>query len=157
DVSLDLIRLFSSYLHLRSGDLSGSDGDYSFLVSRNGKIIAHPDEKLMPREGLPAADASGLPDGKFVVAKPNRVETFRLGKENRRIYWVTASKSHWKVALDVPEALILRPATALARQTFLIAAFALALMLTVLVVVTRRLTEPVRRITAVAESVESEN
>ena len=157
DVSLDLIRLFASYLHLRSGDLNGSDGDYSFLVSRRGKIIAHPDEKLMPREGFPGADAAVLPDGKFVVSKPNGVETFRSGGENRRIYWVTASKSGWKVALNVPEAVILRPATALARQTFFIAAFTLGLMLTLLVNVTRRLTEPVRRITAAAESVESEN
>ena len=157
DVSLDLVRLFASYLHLRNGDLSNKDGDYSFLVSRGGKIIAHPDEKLMPREGFPGADAASLLDGKFVVAKPTGVESFRAGKENRRVYWVTASKSGWRVALNVPEELILRPATALARQTFFIAAFTLALMLTLLVVVTRRLTEPVRRITAVAESVESEN
>ncbi len=157
DVSLELIRLFASYLHLHNGDLNGSDGDYSFLVSRGGKIIAHPDEKLMPREGFPGADVAGLPDGKFVAAKPNGVETFRMGGVSRRVYWTTASKSGWKVALNVPEAVILRPATALARQTFFIATFALGLMLTLLVKVTRRVTEPVRRITAAAECVESEN
>ena len=72
DVSIDLIRLFTSYLRLHSGQTDNNDGDYAFLVSRQGKIIAHPDEKLMPREAFARRRAqSTLPDGKFVVEKPS--------------------------------------------------------------------------------------
>jgi PAS domain S-box-containing protein len=157
DVSLDLIRVFASYLHLRNGQPQSSDGDYAFLVSRQGKIIAHPDEKLMPRDGFRGADAGSLPDGKFVVGQPSGFARFRIGKQDRRVYWATAPLSGWKVALNVPEAIILAPATRLARSTAYIAGLALCAMLGLLVVVARRLTEPVRQITAAAEGVEAEN
>ena len=157
DVSLDLIRVFASYLHLRNGQPQSSDGDYAFLVSRQGKIIAHPDERLMPREDFRGADASSLPDGKFVVGQPSGFARFKAGKQDRRVYWATAPLSGWKVALNVPEAIILAPAAKLARSTAYIAALALCAMLGLLVVVARRLTEPVRQITAAAEGVEAEN
>jgi PAS domain S-box-containing protein len=157
DVSLELIRLFASYLHLRSGETQGSNGDYAFLVSRQGRIIAHPDERLMPREDFRGADASSLPDGKFVIGQPSGFARFKIGNEDRRVYWATAPLSGWKVALNVPEALILAPATKLARSTAYIAALSLCAMLGLLVMVARRLTEPVRRITAAAEGVEGEN
>src|SRR5882672_2323817 len=44
DISLEQIRLFASYLRLRSGGIESADGDYAFLVSRRGRIISHPDE-----------------------------------------------------------------------------------------------------------------
>src|SRR5579864_5155087 len=157
DVSLELIRLFASYLHLRSGEAQSSNGDYAFLVSRQGRIIAHPDERLMPREDYRGADAGSLPDGKFVVAQPSGFARFRVGNQDRRVYWATAPLSGWKVALNVPEAIILAPATKLARSTASIAALALCAMLGLLVMVARRLTEPVRQITAAAEGVEAEN
>jgi PAS domain S-box-containing protein len=157
DVSLELIRLFASYLHLRSGETQGSNGDYAFLVSRQGRIIAHLDERLMPREDFRGAEASSLPDGKFVIGQPSGFARFKIGNEDRRVYWATAPLSGWKVALNVPEALILAPATKLARSTAYIAALSLCAMLGLLVMVARRLTEPVRRITAAAEGVEGEN
>ena len=157
DVSLDLIRVFASYLHLRNGQPQSSDGDYAFLVSRQGKIIAHPDERLMPREDFGGADASSLPDGKFVVAQASGFARFQVAKQDRRVYWATAPLSGWKVALNVPEAIILAPAAKLARSTAYIAALALCAMLGVLFWVARRLTEPVRQITAAAEGVEAEN
>jgi PAS domain S-box-containing protein len=51
----------------------------------------------------------------------------------------------------------MEPATRLARDTTYIAALSLCAMLGLLVMVARRLTEPVRRITAAAEGVEGEN
>jgi methyl-accepting chemotaxis protein len=95
DVSLELIRLFASYLHLRSGEAQGSTADYAFLVSRQGRIIAHPDERLMPREDFRGAEASSLPDGKFVVGKPSGFARFQVGREGRRVYWATAPLSGW--------------------------------------------------------------
>ena len=157
DVSLELIRLFASYLHLRSGETQSSNGDYAFLVSRQGRIIAHPDERLMPREDFHGAEANSLPDGKFVLGQPSGFARLKIGNEDRRVYWATAPLSGWKVALNVPEALILEPATRLARNTAYIAALSLCAMLGLLVMVARRLTEPVRRITAAAEGVEAEN
>jgi PAS domain S-box-containing protein len=157
DVSIELIRVFTSYLHLHSGLAENNDGDYAFLVSRQGKIIAHPDENLMPREGFPGADAGTLPDGRFVVGKPSGFVSVRMGNVARRIYWATAPLSGWRVALNVPEALILKPAQALASSTMEVGALALCAMLGVLVLLAQWLTEPVRRITAAAEGVEAED
>ena len=126
DVSLELIRLFTSYLRLHTGQTDNNEGDYAFLVSRHGKVIAHPDEKLMPREGFPGASAVTLPDGKFVVEKPSGFASVRVGAEMRRVYWATAPLSGWKVALNVPEALILKPARALLTSTMQVAALALS-------------------------------
>ena len=157
DISLEQLRLFASYLRLRSGGIESADGDYAFLVSRRGRIISHPDEKLMLRADFPGEDASQLPDGKFVARQSTGFASLRIGNEARRVYWATAPLSGWKVALNVPEALILAPATKLARSTASVAALALCVMLGSLVVVARLLTGPVRLMTAAAEGVESEN
>src|SRR5262249_13099741 len=75
-ISLEQLRLFASYLRLRSGGVESANGDYAFLVSRKGRIISHPDEKLMLRADFPGEDASRLPDGKFVVLKPTGFASF---------------------------------------------------------------------------------
>ena len=156
DVSLELIRLFTGYLRLHTGQ-AANEGDYAFLVSRQGRIVSHPNEKLMPREGFPGAEAAGQPDGRFVVEKPSGFASVTMGGEPRRVYWATAPLSGWRVVLNVPEALMLKPARALASRTMEVAALALTAMLGMLVLVARRLTEPVRKITAAAERVEAED
>jgi PAS domain S-box-containing protein len=155
DISLEQLRLFSTYLHLRSGGVESGDGDYAFLVSKRGKIISHPDEKLMLRADFPGEDASSLPDGKFVVQQPSGFASLRMGNEARRVYWATAPLSGWKVVLNVPEALILAPARALAVRTSIMAVLALCAMLTIVAAMARLLAGPVRMITAAAEGVES--
>ncbi len=157
DISLEQLRLFASYLRLHSGGVESADGDYAFLVSRRGRIISHPDEKLMLRADFPGEDASRLPDGQFVASQPSGFASLRMGNEARRVYWATAPLSGWKVALNVPEALIVAPARALAIRTSIIAALALCAMLAIVAVVARLLTGPVRLITAAAEGVEAED
>src|SRR4030095_15831995 len=105
-----------------------------------GRIISHPDEKLMLRADFPGEDASRLPAGKFVALKATGVGSLRMGSEARRVYWATAPLSGWKVALNVPEALILAPARALAIRTSIIAGLALCVMLAIVAVVARLLT-----------------
>jgi PAS domain S-box-containing protein len=157
DISIDLIRRLAGHLRLRPGHTAGSDGDYAFLVSKSGRIIAHPNEKLMPNENSPGADAGSLPDGRFVVRQPSGFATVRVDNEARRVYWATAPLSGWKIVLNVPENLILAPARELARTTSIVAALALIAMLAIVAFTARLLTGPVRLITAAAEGVEAEN
>jgi PAS domain S-box-containing protein len=157
DISLEQLRLFASYLRLRSGSGNSNDGDYAFLVSKRGRIISHPNEKLMLRDDYPGEDASLLPEGKFVVRSPAGFASFRMGSEARRVYWATAPLSGWKVALNVPEKLILAPARALAVRTSAGAVVALAAMLIIIAGMARVLTGPVRLITTAAEGVEAGN
>src|SRR5207302_9271833 len=65
DISLEQMRISASYLRLRS--VESQDGDYAFLVSKRGRIIAHPDQKLMLRKDYPGAEASALPDGQLAA------------------------------------------------------------------------------------------
>ncbi|MEO7653714.1 MAG: response regulator, partial [Bryobacteraceae bacterium] len=156
DISLELVRLFTSYLRLHMGE-GPPEGDYAFLVSKEGKVIAHPDEKLMLRENYAGADAKTLPDGKFVVEQPSGFAEVRTNKEKRRVYWATAPLTGWKVALSVPESLIEAPAADLATTTAATAFAGLCIMLFVMSIVTQRLTAPVARITAAAQAVEGED
>ena len=61
----------------------------------------------------------------------------------RRVYWAKAPLTGWKVAMSIPETEITGSASQLAVRTVLVAG--LAVLLLVLWVVARRLTEPVRR------------
>jgi len=157
DVSLALIRMFTGYLHLGAGVATGAEGDYAFLIGKQNRIIAHPDEKLMPRENFAGAEAVGMVDGKLALARPTGFASFRSGKEARRVYWATSRLSGWKLVLNVPELLILKPAHELARRTAIVAGLALCIMIGLVAMVARRLTVPVRRITAAAEGVEAGN
>ena len=72
DLALDRIRAMVRAARLRGAAESGRGGthEYAFLVSRAGKIIVHPNEELMIRQGFPGADLTSRPGGEFIAAKP---------------------------------------------------------------------------------------
>src|SRR6185312_14753342 len=66
DLSLDLIRALVDYFRFQQDPATAIDPalrEYAFLVSRNGRIIAHPDKTLVISENFPGALVSSIPGG----------------------------------------------------------------------------------------------
>ncbi len=158
DLSLDLIRAIVTSLRFRPEkqsnvkEPSGSQ-DYSFLITRSGRIMAHPNEALSMSQNFAGADVRTVPGGKDIAAHDSGFSRLLENGLARRVYWAKAPLTGWKVAMSIPEAEITGSASQLAVRTVLVAGLAVFLLVLVVWVVARRLTEPVRRLTLAAEHV----
>jgi signal transduction histidine kinase len=154
DLALDRIRDVIGRIKLRLADTEVAD-EYAFLVSRAGKVIAHPDQSRMLHKDYPGEDVGNLPEGAVTLDRPNGFATVPIQGKPRRIYWATAPLTGWKVVLNVPEAAILAPVTALTHRQLLIGGLAVVLMVGTVFLVAHRIAEPVTQLTRVAAAVES--
>ncbi|MDE3067398.1 MAG: hypothetical protein KGJ60_07575 [Verrucomicrobiota bacterium] len=68
DLALDRIREMVRSVSLAESGRGGTNV-FAYLASRNGRIIAHPDEALMFRKGFSGADLTSRPGGELVAAK----------------------------------------------------------------------------------------
>src|SRR5262249_50824227 len=156
DLSLDLIRAVIEYFRFQQDPATAIDPklrEYAFLVTRNGRIIAHPDKSLVMREGFPGAPVTSIDGGKD-IAVTDQGDTMVVEKGvPRRLYWAIASEAGWKIALSIPEFEITGPANGLARQTAFVALGGLLLLALATTLMGRRLAAPVLRLTKVAEGV----
>ncbi|MGH8047621.1 MAG: sensor histidine kinase, partial [Chthoniobacterales bacterium] len=151
DVALDRLVEIVKRLHLRTSEKSS---EYTYLVSRSGKIITHPDASLMLRKGYEGEDISQLPDGKLVGAKPEGTASIHMDGEVRRLFWVQAPITGWKVVLSVPEREILSPVVALAWRSVIINSIAVLAMVLVVTLVAKRMTVPITQLRRAAEDIE---
>lgn len=156
DVALDHLLGIVRNLHLRtSGNSEGhASSEYAYLVSRGGKIIAHPDSRLMLRQGFAGEDVKNLPDGHVVAASAQGAAELTINGERRHIFWSQAPLTGWKVVLNVPSSEILRPVTTLALRSAIIAGCALVALLVLVTVVARRMTSPICRLEHAAVALE---
>ena len=152
DVALDRLVEIVRRLHLRTSEKSS---EYTYLVSRAGKIITHPDARLMLRKGYEGADVAQLPGGKLVAASAEGSASLRVNGEVRRLFWARAPITGWKVVLNVPEQEILRPVKALAVRSVLINTAAVIAMVLVVTLVATRMAGPITRLRRAAEAIES--
>jgi signal transduction histidine kinase/DNA-binding response OmpR family regulator len=152
DVALDRLVEIVKALHLRR---SGKASEYTFLVSRSGKIITHPDARLMLRKGFAGANLDSLPEGKFVAARPEGFASLRLNGENRRIFWSRAPLTGWTVVLNVPEKEILAPVMKFAWHSIGINVAAVLVMLLVVTKIAERMTTPILGLRRAAEDIEA--
>jgi PAS domain S-box-containing protein len=157
DLALDRLREM-----VRSARLSGMTeneqdeaAEYAYLVSRAGKIVAHPDEKLMLRQGFDGADVVSRPGGARIAAEPSGVTTVTMDGERRRVYWATSPLTGWKLVLNISEEAILAPVRKLMLRSVLIGLAGLAALVAVVSVMGRRLSRPLRNLTRTAAALES--
>ena len=158
DLSLDLIRAIVTSLRFRPDKQSNakeSSGtqDYSFLITRSGHIMAHPNEALSMSQHFAGADVRTVPGGNDIAAHDSGFARLLENGMARRVYWAKAPLTGWKVAMSIPEIEITGSASQLAVRTVVVAGLAVILLVLVVWVVARRLTEPVRRLTLAAEHV----
>ena len=159
DLSLDLIRAIVSSLRFRpdvkQSDAKDSGGaqDYSFVLTKSGHLMAHPNEALTMKQNFAGADVRTLPGGNEIAAQDSGVTRLLEKGIARRVYWAKAPLTGWKVVLNIPETQITGSASQLAIKTAMVAGVAVILLVIVVGIVARRLTEPVRRLTTAAEHV----
>ncbi len=153
DVSLEQIRETISKLQI--GDGKGTD--YAMLVSRAGKVVAHPDEKLQLHKGFKGADVNSLEELKATLSAPAGMSRVKVGRTYRRIYWDTGAFTGWKLVMSVPESQIVAPALAWFRASIPVLGVGLAVMVVVLTLVARMVSRPVMKLAQAASAVEQGN
>ncbi len=160
DLSLARIREIVSSVRFqneRNVKENGIANEYTYLVSRNGKILVHPKEELMLRQGFPGADLMSRPGGQYVAAKPEGFEAIIMEGQHRRIYWATAPLTGWKVVLNISEDTILIPVRQLMLRSALIGIAGLAVMILIISFISRRLANPLLNLTNTATAIEHGN
>ncbi len=156
DLSLDRLRTMVRTARLSSAAESGRSGsnEYSFLVSRSGRIIVHPDENLMLRKGFPGEDVRSRPGGDAVLAQPEGFTKATMDGKPRRIYWATSPLTGWKSVLNVSEDEILAPVRQLMLRSALIGVGGLVVLVVVVTLIARRLAHPLLGLTRMAAAIE---
>ena len=158
DVAHDRLLAIVSGLHLRdAAGAKGGTSEYAFVLSRSGKVIAHPDTRLMLSKDFSGEDAANLPDGRLVLDKPEGSARVTMDGESRVLYWWQAPLTGWKVVLNVPSRDILCPVYALTIRSGLIAAAGLLVMIVFVTLVARRMTVPIHDLERAAADMEGGN
>ncbi|MFN7924682.1 MAG: response regulator [Bryobacteraceae bacterium] len=149
DLSLGLIQAIVSQIRFRPGT---DTGDYAFLISRDGKMISHP-----KMDGVMSKDAKEFGEGRVALEKPEGFAVVGEAGARRHLFWSTAPLTGWKVAINIPESVILAPARELAVRSAIAAAVSVAGMIVLVLLVARRVIDPVRRLTDVTAEVAAQN
>ncbi len=121
----------------------------AFIVSEGGMIVAHPDERLLPGKGRDGAKVDGL--APFLQGERG-VRRMELQGRSYRLYWDTAPFAKWRVALRVPEGLILAPVARLRTQMIGGAALGLVLLAIGVGGMARRALRPLAEVDAAAQA-----
>ena len=157
DLSLVRIRemVRAIRLHTEGETAQGkAANEFAFLVSRDGKIIAHPNEQLMLSRGFAGAELASLPGGAAIAAQPEGFTSVTVSNEVRRIYWAQSPLTGWKVALGVSESAILAPVHQLATRSALVGGLGLLAMVLIVTTLARRLARPLLNLTRTAAALE---
>ena len=157
DISLEQVQRMVNRIRIRFQSLNSGEKNeeqLAYLVSRSGRIIAHPEPTLMLRKDFPGANLSTLPAGKEIARQAEGTTTFQSGDRTMRVYWATAPLAGWKLVLVVPEAIILEPVVQMAWQTLQIGLGGVLLAVVLATFVARRFSGPVLRLRAASSALQ---
>jgi len=159
DLALNRIREMVRSARLRGAAENSRSGsnEYVYLVSRTGKILAHPKAELMLRKGFPGVELTTRPGGELIAAKPEGFALIMMDGEHRRVYWATAPLTGWKIVLNIDEAALLRPVRELMFRSILIGLAGLVVMIVVVSAIAYRLGQPLLGLTRAASEIEQGN
>jgi len=134
---------------------TGDDSEYTYIVSRDGNIIAHPNEKLMPGDdGIATSNLATLIGGSEIGSAPRGQTNIEINGEPRLLYWVQAPNSGWKIVLDISSEKIRSPIERLAIRDALIGLGSLILTFIVVTIIARRMTAPITWLKSAAHALE---
>jgi len=145
DLALEQVRRMVEQTHIRlaTDELQDrKEEQIAYLVSRNGRILAHPEAALMLRKGFPGAEAATLPAGREIAMQAEGFASFVSTGRAMRAYWATAPISQWKLVLIIPEATLLEPVVEMTWQTVQVGFGGVILAVVLLTFVARRFTKP---------------
>ncbi|MFM1769553.1 MAG: hypothetical protein RJA22_2082, partial [Verrucomicrobiota bacterium] len=146
DLALDQVEQMVRQIRLRLNQdeaMDQLDRQFTYLVSRGGRIIAHPDPDKMLHKGFPGVEAHTLPAGSDIRRAAQGAAEFTLDGRRLRAYWATAPVTGWKLVLNVPEEIVLAPVMRMTQQTLGVAGGGVVLALVLVTIAARRLSRPV--------------
>lgn len=126
----------------------------AYLLSASGRIISHPDQSLVVRQGFDGAEASMLPDGLAIASAPEGAAHFRNNGRTFLACWATAPMTGWKMVLNVPERIILAPVMRVVWTTVAIGSAGILVVLMAAFFVSRQLTRPITGLGQAASALE---
>lgn len=133
---------------------------YAFLISREGVIITHPEEELVLRESIFSL-ADSLKDeelrriGENMVAGGEDFVSVEAGffRERSWIYYNSLDNNNWSIAFVFPESELYADLRELNRRLIVMAIGGLLVLLALIVLIARRVTQPVRKLVAAAREI----
>ena len=157
DLPLTEIGTLLHNLHERAATRRAVDsGEFLFLASRAGRLIAHPDATHLPREGYAGTTLDSLPQGERLARETEGSATYTTDAgEERILSWTVAPATGWKVILDQPASIVTEPVAALARRTALIGYGGLVVLLALVGLIARRATRPIVKLERAANALET--
>nr|WP_242144671.1 MULTISPECIES: methyl-accepting chemotaxis protein [unclassified Bacillus cereus group] len=138
DLSLDNLLKTTKLINI------GKKG-YAFILDRNQKIIAHPEEK----SGEKAADSWA----KRLYQENHGTFTYSYGNSEKRMVFATNLKTGWKIGGTMYSSEIIEAAQPVFYNTLLIMVISLLLGGTIIYFVTLSITKPLKRLVTTAHQI----
>jgi hypothetical protein len=161
DIRIEALEQVRRRLHLRPAEfdeLHTPIHETGFICSPQGKIIAHPDSRLLPSPGNPeGVSVETLPMGPEILASPDGLLMEMIDNIPQRILWYTSIRTGWKLVFIVPETLLAAPVNVLALQLLAVFAAGSVVIIVLVSIIARKMAEPleVLRMGALANSTQS--
>lgn len=122
------------------------------VLSPQNQLIYYPDAQKLPRKGFTGAFAKDVPEGKFIGSEASGYKVATIAGVPSYMYWVTAPKSGWKLAVQVPAADVFAGMTSLRNQAIFSSMLAIAAVVACVAVLTRKVVKPLGEITSAASA-----
>ena len=157
DISLDwLVKIISSVSTFKSG--------YSFLISKKGNFVSHPDESLILKETIfSIADAREDPHLREIGEEMIHGKTgfvpyqgFYLNRPSW-IYYSPLPTTAWSMGVVAPEDELFADIHQLSRHVFLIAIAGFTILLLVIFTITNRMISPLETLAATTTDIAKGN
>ena len=137
-----------------------SRSGFGFLISAKGRFISHPDANFIMKETIfSLADKSGDRElenlGRMMIGGRPGVMRLTDGLADQPAYYAFAPipSTGWSMAVVIPEDALLEGLTELNQRAVFVAAMGILLMFLVILLVSRSVTEPIRKVVRAAERV----
>jgi sigma-B regulation protein RsbU (phosphoserine phosphatase) len=136
---------------------------YGFLISKNGTFVTHPDERLIMNETIFSV-AESLNDPRLrqigrnmIQGKAGFVEVSGTWTGNAWLAYSPMPSNGWSLGVLFPKSELMADITELNRNMILISLAGFALILLVIILISRTITRPLRMLSSAAEEMATGN
>ncbi|HPJ35818.1 MAG TPA: PAS domain S-box protein [Spirochaetota bacterium] len=150
-ISLDYVEKVAESLRF------GSTG-YGIVLSSDGTVIFHPDRSLNLKKNVFELEGESVNMlGKLMIAGGSGVHHYTYNNRREVAFYHAVPVTGWSVASVISEAELFSPARQMLRTLFFITAAIIALIGTIIILVSRRLASPLQKLALHAREVASGN
>ncbi len=156
DITLASVEAMLAGVDLELEDVPHAEGDYAYLLDAKGRVIVHPDRKLMVGTSSAAASrAEDLPAGAAIMAAPTGFASYGRSSGERIVYWATVPLTGWRVVLDVPYSAVMAPVRTLAWRSGAIGLLGLIVLVGGVMTVAHRVAKPLGQLAHASAELEA--